>query len=189
MKMHMFLVSGIAALALAAAATAAETPLPYGQAIPGPTNPWPGKNVKVAFFVETVTASKNESVWGAWANTACTRTNFFPRRERIVWHITMVEVKTGKVIEAADVKYAYLKIPGLSNLKLKYGPHGRDPLQAPWNWYYGWDVPPDYPLGLVDYQIVVKTKLMKNPGEVATFKEFPLAPEQLTIVSQRTPLS
>ena len=117
---------------------------------PGPTNPWPGKGaLKVSFFVETVTASKNESVWGLWANTACTRTNFFPRRERIVWHITMVDTKTGKVIEAADVKYAYLKIPGLANLKLKYGPHGRDPLVAPWNWYYGWDVPPDYPLGLV----------------------------------------
>lgn len=190
MKKLMFVVTGIAALAFAGAATAAETPpLPYGQTIPGPTNPWPGKGaLKVSFFVETVTASKNESVWGAWANTACTRTNFFPRRERIVWHITMVDAKTGKVIEAADVKYAYLKIPGLPNLKLKYGPHGKDPLVAPWNWYYGWDVPPDYPLGLVDYQIVVKTKSMKNKGEVATFKEFPLAPEQLTIVSQRTAL-
>jgi hypothetical protein len=190
MKKLTFLATGFAALVLSAAATAADAPkLPYGQSVPGPTNPWPAKNVKVAFFVETVTASKNESVWGAWANTACTRTNFFPRKERIVWHITAVDTKTGDVIEAEDVKYAYLKIPGLPNLKLKYGPHGRDPATAPWNWYYGWDVPPDYPLGLVDYQIVVKTKSMKRAGEVATFKEFPLASEQLTIVNQRTPLS
>lgn len=190
MKKLMFLVTGIAALAFAATAMAAETPpLPYGQTIPGPTNPWPGKKaLKIGWFVETVTAAPKESVWGRWANTACTRTNFFPRRERIVWHITMFDTKTGKVIEAADVKYAYLKIPGIPNLKLKYGPHGKDPLVAPWNWYYGWDVPPDYPLGLVDYEIVVKTKSMKNRGEVAIFKEFPLAPEQLTIVDERKQL-
>ena len=189
MKKFMFLVTGITALAFAATAVAADTPLPYGQTVPGPTNPWPGKNVKVAFYVETLTSSKNESVWGGSANTACTRTNFFPRTERVVWHITMIDAKTGKPVEAADVKYAYLKIPGQPNLKLKYGPHGKDPLVAPWNWFYGWDIPPDYPLGLVDYQIVVKTKSMTHQGEVATFKEFPLAPEQLTIVSKRTPLS
>ena len=189
MKKLMLLAAGITILAFAATAAAAETPpLPYGQTVPGPTNPWPGKNVKVAFYVETLTSGKGESVWGSSANTSCTRTNFFPRKERIVWHITMVDAKTGKVIEAADVKYAYLKIPGQPNLKLKYGPHGKDPLVAPWNWYYGWDIPPDYPLGLVDYQIVVKTKSMTNRGEVATFKESPLAPEQLTIVPQRTAL-
>ena len=189
MKKLMLLVAGITALVFAATAVAAD-PLPYGQTVPGPTNPWPGKkNVKVGFYVETVTASKNESVWGLWANTACTRTNFFRPRERAVWHISMYDLKTGKVIEAADVKYAYLKIPGQPNLKLKYGPHGKDPLVAPWNWFYGWDIPPDYPLGIVDYQIVVKTKSMKEAGEVGKFTEFPLKPEQMTIVSQRTPLS
>lgn len=189
MKKLLLLVTGIAALTLAAAAAAADTPpLPYGQTVPGPTNPWPGKQVKVAFMVETMTSGKGESVWGGSANTSCTRTNFFPRKERVVWHITMIDTKTGKYIEAADVKYAYLKIPGEPNLKLKYGPHGKDPLTAPWTWYYGWDVRPDYPLGLVDYQIVVKTKSMKERGEVAIFKEIPLAPEQLTIVAQRTAL-
>ena len=69
MKKLMLLVAGITALVFAATAVAAD-PLPYGQTVPGPTNPWPGKNVKVAFYVETLTSSKNESVWGGSANTA-----------------------------------------------------------------------------------------------------------------------
>ena len=29
---------------------------------------------------------------------------------------------------------------------------------APWMWAAGWDIPPDYPLGALDYSIVVTTK-------------------------------
>lgn len=191
MKRLMTFVAGVAALAIAAPALAADPPLPYGQTAPGPTNPFPAGPSKdkksghrVAFSVETVTASPKESVWGKWAKTSCTQTNFFPRGERIVFHISAINALKGTIVEGEDVKYAYLKVPGLPNIKLKYGPHGKDPATAPWDWYIGWDVPPDYPLGLVAFQVVIKLKDMKA-GEVATYTQMPLAPEQLQIVEQR----
>ena len=187
MKILAVMTTLVSALALAATAAAADAPLPYGQVLPGPTNPWGGKNAKVAFFVETLTSGKGESVWGGSAGASCIRTNLFPRKERVVWHIMAYDTKAGKTIEPEDVRYAYMKIPGLSNLKLSYGPHGKDPKTAPWTWYLAWDIPPDYPLGVVPYEIVFKTKGMAR-GEVATFKEIPLVPEQLTVVEKRPQL-
>lgn len=188
MKSIVATAAAIVATVFAAPAFAAEPPpLPYGQVAPGPTNPWPGKQFDIAFYVETVTASPKESVWGKWANVRCTQTNFFPRGEGIVFHITAINARTGKIVEPVDVKYAYLKIPGQPNFKLKYGPHGRDPATAPWTWYYRWDVPLDYPLGVVPFEVVLKLKGWPA-SKVAVFKQMPLSLEQLTIVETRTPL-
>lgn len=188
MKTLAVLTALVAALVVAATAAAAEDPkLPYGQVLPGPTNPWGGKKAKVAFFVETLTSGKGESVWGRSAGRSCIRTNLFPRKERVVFHIMAWDAKAGKTIEPEDVRYAYIKIPGLPNQKLSYGPHGKDPKTAPWTWYFAWDIAPDYPFGAVPYELVFKTKGMAK-GEVATFKELPIAPEQLTVVESRPQL-
>jgi hypothetical protein len=168
-----------AAAALAAPAYA-EDPLP-----PPDANIWPGTQVPVAFYVDTVTASPNESIYGAWAPTRCTQTNFFGRREGVVFHIAAVDTKTGKVVTSRDVKYAYVAIPGEKPVKLRFTPHGRDPKTAPWYWAARWDVRPDYPLGVVDFTVVFKLKRMKAAGEVATWKQYPVALAQLTIIDRR----
>jgi len=177
MKLITALVAGLVAAAFAAPAFAQEAP---------PTNPWPGKKTKIAFYVDTVTAGAGESVYGVNAASSCTQTNFFPRGEGVVFHMAAFNARTGKIIEAADVKYAYLKIPGQPNLALRYTPHGRDPLTAPWYWAKRWDVPLDYPLGVVDFQVVVK---LKGKGNViGVFKQYPVASARLTVVETRLPL-
>jgi len=89
-----------------------------------------------------------------------------------------------KIIGAKDIKYAYLKIPGVHNIGVTMVPHGRDPTTAPWTWTARWDIPLDYPLGLVPFQLVMKLKGW--PGnKVATFTQMPLALEQMTIIDQR----
>lgn len=163
-----------AAAGLAAPATAAEVP----------KNPWPAKKVRVAFYVDTVTASPNESVWGKWAPQRCTQTNFFARGEGVVFHVSAVDARTGKVLEDSDVRYAYLKIPGEPNLPLKFGPHGRDPATAPWYWAARWDVRPDYALGTVPFEVVVKLKDMKR-NEIAVWKQYSNALAQLSIIATR----
>ena len=104
-----------------------------------------------------------------------------------MFHIMAWNARAGKVVEPEDVQYAYMKIPGVPNKKLSYGPHGKDPTTAPWTWYLAWDIAPDYPFGTVPYEIVVKLKGMAR-GEVARFTEIPLAPEQLTVVESRPQL-
>lgn len=180
-----------AALASAAVVTSAASAGSPGQPAPIPTpvgvaqNPWPGKKFDVFFYVETVTANKGESVWGKAAPLGCTQTNYFVRGERAVWHITAVNTRTGNIITNADAKYAYLKVPGMENIGVTFTPHGRDPVTAPWTWTARWDIPLDYPLGLVPFQLVMKLKEWKG-NKVATFTQMPLAAEQMTIVDKRT---
>ncbi len=151
---------------------------------PGNQNPWPGKKVSIFFYVETLTASKGESIYGKAASAACTQTNFFARGERAVWHISAVNARTGQVITSKDVKYAYLKIPGMKNIGVTFVPHGKDPVTAPWTWTARWDIPLDYPLGVVPFQLVMKLKDWPK-NKVATFTQIPIALEQMTIIDKR----
>ena len=175
----------LAGAVLAASAALAQAPIPTP---PGPQNPWPpppsGGKFDIFFYVETVTASPGESIYGGAAPTRCTQTNFFARRERAVWHIGAVNARTGKYVLPKDVKYAYLKIPGVKNIGVTFVPHGRDPVTAPWTWTARWDIPPDYPLGVVPFVLVMKLKGWPK-NKVATFTQMPLALEQMTIIDRR----
>lgn len=175
----------VAAFGAAGALADDEQPQPAPIKTPeGEQNPWPGKKADIFFYVETLTASANESVFGVSAPTGCTQTNFFTRGERIVWHIAAINAKTGQVITNKDVKYAYIKIPGMKNLGISFTPHGRDPVTAPWTWTGRWDVPPKYPLGIVKYQLVMKLKGW-GKNKVARWTQIPLDPELLTLIASR----
>jgi hypothetical protein len=72
----------------------------------------------------------------------------------------------------------------MKNIGVTYIPHGRDPATATWSWTARWDVPLDYPLGVVPFGLVMKLKDWKA-NHVAIFKQFPIALEQLTIIDHR----
>lgn len=148
MKRLIALAAGVAVGLLAAPAFAQEAPA---------TKPWPGKTKEVFLYVDTVTASPGESKYGVSYSKRCTQLNLFRRGEGVVFRMAAVETATGNVLEAEDVRYAYVKIPGHANVPLRYSPHGRDP-DAEWFWAVRWDIPPDYPLGVVDFRVVVRTK-------------------------------
>lgn len=173
------------ALLAASGAFAQEQPPPIPTP-PGPqNNPWPpGKKVDVAFHVETLTASPRESIYGRWAPISCTQTNFFARGERVVWHIGAVNARTGKVINNADVKYAYLVIPGMKNIGVTWVPHGRDPVTAVWTWTARWDIPLDYPLGIVPFKLVMKLKDWPK-NKVTVWTQIPMPITQLTVIDKR----
>ena len=189
--MRLRLVLGTAALAAvlgAPAALAEEPPQPPPiPTPPGPQNPWPAPGngkLDIAFHVETVTASPGESIYGKAAPQRCTQTNFFARGERAVWHIGAVNARTGKVLTNVDVQYAYLKIPGMRNIGVTWVRHGSDPATAPWTWTARWDIPFSYPLGVVDFTLVMKLKGWPK-NKVATFKQIPIALEQMTVIDHR----
>lgn len=181
MKVGLVLATCLVGAAVAVSAALAQEPIPTP---PGSQNPWPGKTFDIFFYVETLTASPGESIYGVNAPTTCTQTNFFARGERAVWHISAVNARTGKIITNKDVKYAYLKIPGVKNIGVTFTPHGRDPATAPWTWTARWDIPLDYPLGVVPFKLVMKLKKWPR-NKVATFTQLPIALEQMTIIDHR----
>lgn len=184
MKTGLVIATALVGAALAASAALAEDQPPPIPTPPGPQNPWPGTKFAIFFYVETLTASPGESIYGKAAPIRCTQTNFFARGERAVWHISAVNARTGQIITNKDVKYAYLKIPGMKNIGATYTPHGRDPVTAPWTWTARWDIPPGYPLGVVPFQLVMKLKDWPA-NKVATFTQIPIALEQMTIIDHR----
>ena len=177
-------VTALVGMGLAASAALAQEQPPPIPTPPGTPNPWPGKKFDVFFYVETLTASPGESIFGKAAPQRCTQTNFFARGERAVWHISAVNARKGTIITNENVKYAYLKIPGMKNIGVTYTPHGRDPATAPWTWTARWDIPLDYPLGVVPFELVMKLKNWPK-GKVATFKQIPISLEQMTVIGSR----
>jgi hypothetical protein len=86
----------------------------------------------------------------------CTQTNNFKRGEQVVFRIWGSVADTGAILNTEIVKYAYVKLPGVPNMKLNWGPHGAQSNRV-WFWTVPWIVPADYPLGAVTARIVFKT--------------------------------
>jgi len=99
----------------------------------------------------------------------------------VVFRAYAVDGKTRKVIAAKDVKYFYVKIPNQPNVKLTYNAQapGATP-RMPWSG--AWTVPAAYPLGLVDFKILI-TLQAKRRGQ---FVQMPVASSQLTVTRTTT---
>jgi len=145
------------------------TPLPPG-VTPAPTpTPPAAKVVPLAFYVDTVTSGGGESKYNVNASLSCMRTGVFKRGQAITFRMEVTDTSSGKVLQAADVDTAVLKLPNGENLNFRYGRHGAT-ATAPWFWAVRWDIPADYPLGYINYTIDVTTK----SGKSGTFKEMVL---------------
>ena len=134
-------------------------------------DPQPAK-VGIAMYVDTVSSSRGDV---KLART-CTQTNYFPRRARVVFRMWAVDTTTGEAIAAEDVKYAYVKIPGQPNLKLNWGPHGATGNKVNF-WTNAWPIPADYPLGVVPFQIVLKTV----DNRFGNYRQSSIEGDQLTV--------
>ena len=145
----------LAAVAAAAVATATFAATAFGQA---PPPSWPPGKVQVFVAGHTLTATDGQ------------QSNVFTRGSTIVFQSYAVDMKTKKVLIPKDVTYYYVTIPGQPNVKLKYGPNGL--------WSGTWTVPAAYPLGVVDFRILVKTTAKRH----GAFYQAPVSAAQLTIV-------
>ena len=136
------------------------------------TAPFPAKKVDVMVYADTTTASRGTVKF----DKSCWVRNTFPQNSRVVFRMWAVDVAKGTPITDADIKYAYLKIPGQPNLKLGFSKHGAL-ADSPYFWAIAWAVPADYPLGTVPFKIVVKTK----ENKFGIFEQAPDPNAQLTI--------
>ncbi len=99
----------------------------------------------------------------------------------VVFRAYAVDGKTRNVIAAKDVKYFYVKIPNQPTVKLTYNAQapGATP-RMPWSG--AWTVPAAYPLGQVDFKILI-TLQAKRRGQ---FVQLPVSSSQLTVTRTTT---
>jgi len=162
-----------AGLSILAAIPNAPTRAPQPTLAPGVTaapTPAPPPDVvkEVFFYVDTVTAGPGESKFNVDASKYCTQSSSFRRGMHIVWRVIASD-NTGKELHATDVATAVLKVPGAADVNFRFGLHGG--ATGAWFWTAAWDVPPDYPLGAVDFTVQFTT----NGGKSGTFKQIPVS--------------
>jgi len=120
--------------------------------------PFPGNTADVFLYLDTVNGTRPQ---GAKPRPiGCTQTSYFRRGEQLVFRIWGTEAGTGETLSTENVKYAYVKIPGQPNAKLNWGPHGTAPNRV-WFWTAAFNIPADYPLGVLAFRVVFKTESNK----------------------------
>ena len=144
-----------ALLAMAAVPAAAQSP--------GET-PFPSAKIVGAFVrVQTVTTPNSGYL-----------TNFFPQGATVAFRMFVGDNKTGHSMTDRDLRYAKILVPNQPDVKMTYT------IGSPqWPWAGTWTIPADYPLGIVGFQAVVKTK-SKTYG---SFVQLPVATSQLTVTA------
>jgi hypothetical protein len=152
-------------------------PKPGDPPPPPPPTPPTHEVVPLYFYVDTVTAGGGESQYNVDASRYCAITSTFKRGMHIVWRMEAVDTSTGMILQAADVKSAVLNLPGETK-DFHFGRHGASD-DAPWFWTAAWDVPPDFPLGILDFNVVVTT----NDGKTGTFRQIPVNMLERNIIS------
>ncbi|MBI2165197.1 MAG: hypothetical protein HYU29_02185 [Chloroflexi bacterium] len=117
--------------------------------------------VPFTFYVEQLTGHQTSSVVQF---PSCVPNSQFRRGAHIVWRFEVFDTSTGKRVTGLD-KDATVKLV-LPNGEQKVAGYSKRGGIGPWMWAAAWDVPPDYPLGTLDYQIVVT-----KGGRTGTFDQ------------------
>lgn len=138
--------------------------------------PFPGTVGDVFLYVDVVNGRPKPPAVAR--PKSCSQLSTVKRGERPVIRVYGVEAATGEPLTSANVKYAYLKIPGMPNVKLNWGPHGSGSARS-YFWTAGWDVAADYPLGVLPFKVVFKTE----SGKFGIYTQDGLPPEyRLTVL-------
>jgi len=108
--------------------------------------------------------------------------DYFAPGTSVVFRAYAVDGKTHKILTGDAVKYFYATIPNQPNVKFKYTPKGPG-ASGQYTWTGTWAVPADYPTGLVNFKVLVKSKAKRT----GSFVQMPVPTSQLTI-SKTPPL-
>jgi len=118
------------------------------------------------FYVETLT-SLNPSRYGVLSTVPCIQSGVFKRGMRLVFRYEILDVSTGKRITDKDGATTKVRLQHGEELTARWAIRGSAAAlpDSAWMWDIAWDIPPDYPVGSLDYTITVSTK----DGRTGTF--------------------
>jgi hypothetical protein len=102
--------------------------------------------------------------------------SWFAPGASVVFRAYAVDPKSRKVVDPKFVRYFYVTIPNQPNVKLKYDPKAPG-ASGQYTWTGTWVVPADYPIGMVNFKVLVRS----NTNRRGSFVQMPVASAQLTI--------
>lgn len=154
------------------------TPLPAGATPPSPAaapDSVINEVVPFAFYVETL-ATGSVSKYGYASFPSCVPNSIFKRGSKLVWRFEVFDTSTGKRVTGVSGDTVKVMLPHGEELTARFSQRagGRVP-DAPWMWAAAWDIPPDYPLGALNYLISVTSE----DGRTGTFKQPALVSEEV----------
>ena len=118
------------------------------------------------FYVETLT-SANTTKYGVAATTPCVQSGVFKRGMRLVFRFEILDTSTAKRVTDKDGATVKVRLPHGEELAARWAIRGAAAAlpDSAWMWDVAWDIPPDYPLGALDYSLLITAK----DGRKATF--------------------
>lgn len=158
----------------------APTPLPEGQEPPPPPEP-PAEYFEpvgdFAFYVEPLTAS-GVTPDGYGYTAGCALSNTFVRGTKMVWRAEIIDLSTGIRVMPTDGLVVKIVLPHGEERTMRFSQRGggRVP-DAPWMWAGAWEIPLDYPVGTLDFSLVVTT-----PDERTGIFRLPYSGVQVEII-------
>jgi hypothetical protein len=158
----------------------APTPLPEGEEPPPPPEPPAEYFAPVGdftFYVETLTAS-GVTPDGYGYTAGCALSNTFMRGTKMVWRAEIIDLSTGMRIMPTDDLVVKIVLPHGEERTMRFSQRGggRVP-DAPWMWAGAWEIPLDYPVGTLDFSLVVTT-----PDERTGIFRMPYSGVQVEII-------
>ncbi|MCL5998402.1 MAG: hypothetical protein M1546_20465 [Chloroflexi bacterium] len=123
--------------------------------------------VAFSLYVETLQTTRPSS-YNVASTVSCVPGSVFKRGQRIVWRFEVIDISTGKRLTDKDEPTIKLQFPNGDEATARFSQRagGRVP-DAPWMWNATWDIPTDFPLGGLDYGIVITAK----DGRTMTWKQ------------------
>jgi hypothetical protein len=118
------------------------------------------------FYVETLTGN-GPSKYGFSPTVSCIQSGVFKRGMRLVVRFEILDTSTGKRVTDKDGANIKMILPHGEEVIARWTIRGSAAAlpDSAWMWDTTWDIPPDYPVGSLDYKITVTTK----DGRTATF--------------------
>jgi hypothetical protein len=118
------------------------------------------------FYVETLT-SAGPSRYGLIPTVPCVQSGVFKRGMRLVFRFEILDTSTGKRVTDKDGATVKVRLPHGEEVSARWAIRGSVAAlpDSAWMWDASWDIPPDYPVGSLDYNLLVSVK----DGRTGTF--------------------
>ena len=113
------------------------------------------------------------------SNIGCLNISTAHRGELIVFRNRVVDPKTGKDLVKEDLKSVTAVLPDGQKFTETFGGHPGGGTPTDYFWSYAWEVPLNYPMGTLGYQVVATA----NDGRNGTFSPFVVSSSQLSVVA------
>jgi hypothetical protein len=145
----------------------ATTPVPGATPAPPRTPPATYREPVAPFAFRVETLASGGTTAEGWAHEpGCTLSSIFKRGARLVWRIEVIDLSTGKRLLPEDGKVV-VKLPHGEDRNASFSQRGGGRTEgAPWMWAANWNIPTEYPVGTLDYEVVVT----HNDGRTGSYR-------------------